>query len=105
MALNFPNIRQSRAAGRNRVRFWGYGLFSLALLAASAVQAHDANCRGLPTCQAPAKYMSGRFLQRPIIRIVSGSALQSICLNGIGAQGDTIIGCAEMTGTTCLVRI
>src|SRR6185503_18746319 len=82
-------------------------LVSLAFLAtASAVQAHDGTaCLGLPTCQPPSKYTSGPFLQRPIIRIVSGRALQSICANGVGASGDTIVGCAEMTGTTCVIRI
>jgi hypothetical protein len=82
-------------------------LISLALLAtASVAQAHDETaCLGLPTCQPPAKYASGPFLQKPIIRIVSARDLQSICQYAIGAQGDTILGCAEMTGTTCLVRI
>lgn len=76
------------------------------LLASAVAQAHDdTHCLGVPTCLPPAKYASGPFLQPPVIRLVRARDLQSICANGIGAPGDTIVGCSEMTETTCLVRI
>lgn len=64
-------------------------------------------CAALQPCMAPAKYSSGEFPEKPIIKHVTMNQLQAICgSSGDNASGtDGVIGCAQHTGTACIVHL
>ncbi len=64
-------------------------------------------CMVLQPCEPPAKFASGPFLAKPVIREVSLRDIQRICGAGsahAAANGD-IMGCARLEPTECIVHV
>ena len=64
-------------------------------------------CAALQPCVAPAEYSSGAFLDKPIIKLVTMRQIQVICGSGgeHASSGDGVMGCAQLTGTACIVHL
>lgn len=83
-------------------------------------------CAVLQPCQPPARYASGPFLAPPVVREITLRQVQSACggyraflgdrtfqgadtvqaaLAGGGALGPGIMGCAQLTGSSCIVHV
>jgi hypothetical protein len=83
-------------------------------------------CQVLEPCQPPARYASGAFLAPPVVREITLRQVQSACsgyraflgdrpyqgaepvqaaLAGGGALGFGIMGCAQLTGSSCIVHV
>ena len=62
------------------------------------------------TCEAPARYRSGPFLEPPRIVSVSMQRIQAICVGEVSAASGSIfpysvMGCAQLTGSGCMVHV
>jgi len=67
-------------------------------------------CQVLYPCEPPTRYRSGRFVKQPRIVDVSMRQVEAICAGRVShaRNGDfpyTVMGCAELTGTECIVHI
>lgn len=64
-------------------------------------------CKVVYPCVPPARYRSGAFLAPPKVVSVSMAQIQRICANETMAMGEvpTVMGCAELTGTQCIVHV
>lgn len=77
--------------------------------AASAAAPQFSNtqlCQILQPCEPPARYRSGPFVAKPVVREVSMGKVQSICGGThAAANGFGIMGCAQIRGGECIVHV
>ncbi len=106
-----------------RVRRNGFALLAAALMVAGLTALHPDPamamksrfskaelCQVLYPCEPPARYQSGPYLEKPRIVSVSMQQVQAICAGHSDmAAGSgfpfTVMGCAQLTGTECVVHV